>query len=49
MNGMPPASETTSGREATAKSARISDERMLCARAAYDPSQGSSLVPPESE
>ena len=34
MYGMPPASETTSGRAATANSARISDATMPRARAA---------------
>ena len=32
--GMPPASETTSGRDATANSARISDAVMFWARSA---------------
>ena len=35
MFGMPPASETTSGREATANSARISEAVMPAVRAAY--------------
>jgi hypothetical protein len=35
MLGIPPASETTSGRLATAKSARIADAVMPCARSAY--------------
>ena len=35
MFGMPPASETTSGREATAKRARISEAVMPAVRAAY--------------
>ncbi len=34
VNGMPPASETTSGRDATANSARISDAVMPAVRAA---------------
>ena len=34
MFGMPPASETTSGREATANSARISEAVIPCVRAA---------------
>ena len=35
MLGIPPASETTSGREATANSARISEAVMPAVRAAY--------------
>ena len=35
MFGIPPASETTSGREATANSARISEAVIPCVRAAY--------------
>ncbi|GAA2245067.1 hypothetical protein GCM10010413_55790 [Promicromonospora sukumoe] len=42
---MPPASDTTSGRFATEKSARISEARMPCARAAYEPNHGSRRLP----
>ena len=35
MFGIPPASETTSGREATANRARISEAVMPAVRAAY--------------
>jgi hypothetical protein len=41
---MPPASETTSGLDATANNARISEARMASARAAYEPYQGSFLM-----
>src|SRR5690625_629735 len=46
MFGMPPARETTSGRLATANSARISEERIPWARSAYESNHGSSRVPP---
>src|SRR2546421_155210 len=42
---MPPASETTSGRDATANSARISEATMLRDRSAYEPTNGSRREP----
>ena len=43
--GIPPASETTSGREATENSARISEAVMPGVRWAYEPLQGSRREP----
>jgi hypothetical protein len=40
--GMPPASETTSGRLTTENSARISELFIPCVRAAYRSARGSS-------
>ena len=45
MKGIPPASETTSGRLATANSARISDAVIPAVRAAYRPVKASSTTP----
>ncbi len=45
MYGMPPASETTSGRLATANSARIADAVIPRVRAAYRSPYGSSSTP----
>ena len=44
MLGMPPASETTSGRDATANSARISEAVIPAVRAAYRSTKESRLV-----
>ena len=44
MLGMPPASETTSGRDATANSARISEAVIPAVRAAYRSTKESRLA-----